>query len=136
MMHSGTVLQSKSLLNMPKNPIHPQPEKSHRVSSAAEIQHFEEQSSGAEKKKCYFRVFFKAVIFFFFFLKTNKRAHRACLRKNNTTTLQEGGTLTQRRRFRSEYSLLLQHGLKRNLIIRNLSNLYNLFRGRFLPPSI
>lgn len=61
-MHSGTVFQFKSLLNMPKNPIHPE-EKGPRVSSAAVVQHFQEQSSGAENMKCYFRVFFKAVIF-------------------------------------------------------------------------
>lgn len=66
--------------------------------------------------KCYFRVFCKAVIFF---LKANKRAHGAGLRKNITTTLQEGGTLTHRRRFRSECSLLLQHDWKSNLIIMN-----------------
>lgn len=62
-MDSGTVFQFKSLLNMPKNPIHPE-EKSPCVSSTAVIQHFEEQSSGAENMKCYFRVFSKAVIFF------------------------------------------------------------------------
>lgn len=63
-MHLGTAFKFKSLLNIPKNPIHPEEEKSPCVSPAAVIQHFQEQSSGAENMKCYFRVFFKAVIFF------------------------------------------------------------------------
>lgn len=115
---------SKSLLNMPKNPIRPDEENSPRVSSAAVIWHFPERSSGAENMKCYFRLFFKAVIF-----SEDKHAHGACLRKN-TTTLQEGGTLTQGGRFRSEHSLILR--LEKELDHQELNKFVDFIQRKML----
>lgn len=126
-MHLGTVFKFKSLLNIPKNSIHPEEKKKALCLLSSSNPAFSRTKQWSVKYEMLFPCVFQGADFF---LKTNKRAHRVCLRKNNTTTLQEGGTLTQRRRFRSEYSLLLQHDLKRNLIITNLSNLYSLFRGR------
>lgn len=139
-MCSGTVRQFVFLAYMPKNPTHLKKKikknegckREKRLTSLLNSSNLAFSPTKQWSRK--FEMLFLCVFqggYFFFFLKTNKQAHRVCLRKNNNTTLQKGGMLTQRHRFRSEYSLLLQHDLKRNLIMKNLSHLHDLLRGRW-----